>query len=99
MLGRCFAAESWHDVAIEEYREALERIEPGDKEAELTIRYDLMVSLMEHARTEQSLELAKEAVEICSTIARKDITYRDIRACRTQVDVLIKELSGPPSNG
>jgi tetratricopeptide (TPR) repeat protein len=98
MLGRCFAAESWHDIAIQEYKEALERTEPGDRETELAVRYDLMVSLMEHARGEKSLELARESLEICSSIARKDITYRDIRACRKQVDELIKELSGPSSD-
>ena len=99
MLGRCFAAETWHDIAIQEYKEALERVEAGDKQAELAIRYDLMVSLMAHARTEQSPDLAREALEICSSIARKDITYRDIRACRKQVDELVKELSGPSSDG
>ncbi len=95
MLGRCFAAESWHDIAIQEYKEALERMEGGDKVRELAIRYDLMVSLMEQARSEQSLELAREALDICSSIARKDITYRDIRVRRKKADELIKELSGP----
>ena len=99
MLGRCFAAESWHDIAIQEYKEALERLEAGDKDTELSIRYELMISLMEHARLEKSLELARESLEICSSIARKDITYRDIRTCRKQVDELIKELSGPSSDG
>ncbi len=94
LLGRCFAAESWHDIAIQEYKDALERVEPGDRETELTVRYDLMVSLMEHARTEHSLELARESLEICSSIARKDIGYRNIRQCRKDVDQLIKELSG-----
>ena len=92
MLGRCFAAEGWHDVAIAEYREALERVEPGDKVTELAVRYDLMVSLMEHARGEKSLDLAREALGICSSIARIDIGYRDIRACRRAVDELIKEM-------
>jgi tetratricopeptide (TPR) repeat protein len=99
MLGRSFAAESWHDMAIQEYKDALERVEAGDKATELAIRYDLMVSLMAHARTEQSLELAKESLEICSSIARKDITYRDLRACRKQVGELIEMLSGPSSDG
>jgi tetratricopeptide (TPR) repeat protein len=99
MLARCFAAKSWHDMAIQEYKVALERVDAGDKKTELAVLYDLMVSLMGHARTEQSPELAKEALEICSSIARKDITYRDIRACRTQVDELVKELSGPTSDG
>ncbi|MCH8165909.1 MAG: hypothetical protein IH889_09905 [Planctomycetes bacterium] len=98
MLGRCFAAESWHDIAIQEFKEALERVEPGDKETELAILYDLMVSLMEHARQEKSVPLAKEALEICSSIARKDITYRNIRECRKDVAELIGNLSGPSSN-
>jgi tetratricopeptide (TPR) repeat protein len=95
MLGRSFAAQEWHDMAIQEYKEALERVEPGDKNTELSVRYDLMVSLMEFSRQEKSLELAREALDICSSIARKDITYRDIRACRMQADKLIKELSRP----
>lgn len=94
MLGRSFAAEGWHDIAIQEYEEALDRIEVGDKEAELAIRYDLMVSLVEHARLERSLEQSKRALEICSSIARRDITYRDIRSWRKRVDELMRELSG-----
>ncbi len=95
MLGRSFAAQAWHDIAIQEYKEALDRVEPGDKDTELSIRYDLMVSLMEFAQQEKSLELAREALEICSSIARKDITYRDIRTCRMEADKLIKELGRP----
>ncbi len=98
MLGRSFAAETWHDDAIKEFKEALERVEPGDKETELSVRYNLMVSLMEFARDEKSLESAREALEICSSIVRKDITYRDIRACRSQVGELIKELAGTASS-
>ena len=70
----------------------------GDKETELSVRYDLMVSLMGFARDENSLETAREALEICSSIVRKDITYRDIRVCRKQAGELIKELSGPASS-
>ncbi len=98
MLGRCFAAQSWHDEAIGEFKEALERVEPGDKETELSVRYDLMVSLMGFARDTKSLEIAREALDICSSIVRKDITYRDIRSCRKQADELIKELTGPASS-
>jgi tetratricopeptide (TPR) repeat protein len=99
MLGRSFAADGFHDMAIQEYKEALERLETGDKDTDLAIRYDLMVSLMEQARRERSLEHARQALEIASTIARKDITYRDIRNRRKQADELIRELSGPPPAG
>jgi tetratricopeptide (TPR) repeat protein len=99
MLGRCFAAENWHKEAIAEYQEALERIEPGAREVELQIRYDLMVSLMAHARDERSRDLALQALEICSSIARKDITYRDIRDCRRQLDELVRQLNPQPQEG
>ncbi len=91
-LGRCFAAEGWHMEAIEEYKEAIHAIDVGDPEVELGIRYDLMVSLVAHARDENSVEIAREAKGICSEIARKNITYRDIRAKRKEVDEVIKEL-------
>lgn len=94
LLARCFAAESWHDIAIQEYKEALGRVEAGDKDTELAIRYDLMVSLIAQAAAEESLDLAREALEICSSIARKDISYRDIRKFRKDVDELTKRLSG-----
>ena len=99
MLGRCFAAESWHMEAISEYKEALASIDATERDRELSVRYDLMVSLIEHARFERDPGLAKEALEICSTIARKNITYRDIRTKRKEVDQLIRDLTGgaPPA--
>lgn len=94
LLGRCFAKESWHPEAIAEFRDALKAIEGGEQDLELRIRYDLMLSLIELARMEQSLDVAKEALEICSGIARKNITYRDIRTRRKEIDELVRELSG-----
>ena len=91
-LGRCFAQEDWHAEAIAEFRETLEKIEPGDQERELEIRYDLMKSLIAMARTERSSEDARDALEICSWIARKDITYRDIRDRRKEIDQLVREI-------
>jgi histone H3/H4 len=58
------------------------------------VRYDLMLALLEAAREENSLEIARKAKTICSEIARKDITYRDIRTKRREVDELIKSISG-----
>ena len=96
MLGRCFAEETWHIEAIQAYKEVLEHVEPTEKEMELAIRYDLMVSLMANAREERSLDLAKEARGICTSILQQDVTYRDIRSARKEVDQLIKEVSGQP---
>jgi tetratricopeptide (TPR) repeat protein len=96
MLGRCFAKQGWHSDAIHEYQEAIASIDVTEKDRELFIRYDLMESLMEHARAERSVDLAKQALEICSAIVRKDITFRDIRNRRKEIDQLIKDLSGTP---
>lgn len=92
MLGRCFAAEGWHNEAIGEYREALAAVDATTSDREQDIRYDLMLSLAAQAREEKSSAYAKEAVEICSVIMRKDISFRDIRAKRKELDVLLKEL-------
>ena len=94
MLGKCFSHENWHQEAVGEFREALERIEGTEKERELPIKYDLMLSLIDLARDNHSMEDAKEAAEICSGIVRKDISYRDIRVKRKEVDTLIREIDG-----
>jgi tetratricopeptide (TPR) repeat protein len=94
LLGKCFAGQGWHLEAISEFKEALQAADATEKEREQAIRYDLMVSLIEHARAERDVAIAKEALEICSLIARKNITYRDIRAKRKEVDQVIKELTG-----
>ncbi|MAD78549.1 MAG: hypothetical protein CMJ51_04160 [Planctomycetaceae bacterium] len=92
MLGKCFSHEGWHQEAVGEFREALERIEGTEQERELPIRYDLMLSLIDLARDNNSMEEAREAAEICSAIVRKDIGYRDIRVKRKEVDTLVKEI-------
>ena len=94
MLGKCFAHEGWHQEAVGEFREAIENLDGTEKDSELMIRYDLMLSLIDLARHEKSAEEAREAAEICSAIVRKDISYRDIRQKRKEVDTLIKELEG-----
>ncbi|MBT5656642.1 MAG: hypothetical protein HOI89_02505 [Phycisphaerae bacterium] len=93
MLGRCFAAEGWHSEAIDEYKDVLAKIDATEAERELEVRYDLMKSLAELAEREKSDEHAREALEICSGIARQDIMYRDIRDRRRALDALVRSLS------
>lgn len=93
-LGRCFAAEGWHQEAIGEYRDALQALDASDKERELEIRYDLMLSLMAAARDESSLAMAKEAAELCSNIVRRNIGFRDVRTKRKEIDQLVRDLGG-----
>lgn len=91
-LGRCFAAEGWHTEATGEFKESIKALAGGDNDTELSLRYDLMQSLASKAKNDDNIDLAREAMEICSSIARKDISYRDIRECRRTLDDLIKEL-------
>ena len=93
LLGRCFAAETWFAEAVEEFKAALSAIDPSQSEREVEIRYELMLALIELARSERSLQHAKDAAEICSAILRKDIGFRDIRTRRKELDALVKELS------
>jgi tetratricopeptide (TPR) repeat protein len=99
MLGRCFAKEQWHIEAIQEFKEALEAIDATQRDHELPMRYDLMLSLIAHARGERDLDLAKEARDISSVIARKQIAYKDIRAKRKEIEELIKELGAEQGSG
>ena len=91
-LGRCFAAEGWHTEATGEFKESIKALAGGDNDTELSLRYDLMQSLASKAKNDDNIDLAREAMEICSSIARKDISYRDIRECRRTLDELVKEL-------
>ena len=86
LLGLCFAKEGWHQEASDEFREALDGIDATTRDHELPIRYDLMVALIGRARSDNSVDYAREALEICSSIARKNITYRDIRTRRKELD-------------
>ena len=94
MLGKCFSAMGWHTEAIGEFKDALSGIDATERDREQPLRYDLMVSLMDVARAERSLTSAKEAFDLCSAIVRKDISYRDIREKRKEIDALLKELGG-----
>ena len=93
LLGRCFAIEGWHNEAIAEFKDVLSKIDATESERELEVRYDLMVALIDLAEAEQSEEHAREALDICSGIARQDITYRDIRERRRTIDALVRSLT------
>ena len=93
-LGNCFARSGWHPEAISEYREALEHLDGTERDRELPLRYELMLSLIALARDERSVQHAREAAEICSQILRKDISFRDIRDRRKEIDTITRELTG-----
>ena len=91
-LGRCFASEGWYTEAASEFKESIKALAGSDNDTELSLRYDLMQSLAKKAEADDNIDLAKEAMDICSGIARKDISYRDIRDCRRELDALVKKL-------
>ncbi|MEY4182155.1 MAG: hypothetical protein RLZZ217_781 [Planctomycetota bacterium] len=93
LLGRCFVQEGWHGEAVGEFKEALAALDVTTGDREMDIRYDLMVTLIELARAEKSIQHAKDAQELCSAILRKDIGFRDIRARRKETDELVRQLS------
>lgn len=93
MLGRCFAKAGWMSEAIEEYREAIGALDATQAERELEIKYDLMLALIALAQQEKSSALAKEAADICSTIVRRNISFKDVRQKRKDVDELVRALS------
>jgi len=95
MLGLCFAKSGWHPEAVSEFREALEHLDATERDRELSIRYDLMLSLIELAKEQRSLEHAREAAEICSQIIRKNISFRDIRERRKEIDTITRDLAPP----
>jgi tetratricopeptide (TPR) repeat protein len=95
MLGLCFARSGWHPEAVSEFREAIENIDATERDRELSIRYDLMLSLIALAKEQRSLENAREAAEICSQIIRKNISFRDIRERRKEIDTITKDLAPP----
>ena len=91
-LGMCFIKEGWYSEAIAEFKETLSNMDIGDTNRNLDIQYDLMKALIKHANAEKNVKYAKESLEICSAIARKDISYKDIRNKRREIDNLIKGL-------
>ncbi len=92
-LGRCFAASGWHDEAVLEFEEALKAIDVPDADLEQSIRYDLMLSVIEQSRVNRSLDLAKKAKDIASVIMRKSVSYRDIKDKRNEIEELIRTFS------
>ena len=93
-LGRCFAEEHWHQEAIAEYRDSLESIDATTRDHELSIKYDMMVSLIALARdTRIPASSPRKRPRSAPSIVRKDIKYRDIRDRRREIDELSKSMN------
>ncbi len=91
-LARSFSAMGWLDEAQDTYREAVESHPTEGDELGLELRYGLMDVLERNAREQKSLEAAKEAFKLASSIAIQQINYRDIRERREKLQALVKDL-------
>ncbi|MGD9790535.1 MAG: hypothetical protein AB7Q00_00230 [Phycisphaerales bacterium] len=91
MLAQCFLKMGWVDEAIETFRNAL-----GGKEVmgdtQMDLQYGLMTALQAKAENERDLPCAEEAEKLASSIAIKQITYKDVRARRETLKKLVLDL-------
>ncbi len=94
LLGQSFQKLGWHNEAAGMLKQAAEAHHSSDDELALELRYGLMLALEEKAREERDIDAAEEAVQLASAIAMKQISYRDVRARRDELQKLIKELRG-----
>jgi len=78
-LGEAFAAKKWFDEAIDTFRRGIDSHERNDDKLALDLRYDLMDALSQKAEKEESMEIAREASDIASEIAQRNINFKDIR--------------------
>lgn len=92
-LGKSFLATDWIPEAIETFRAALEVRDIAD-DVKLELQYNLMLALKKKGATEKDLQAAEEADKLASSIAMKQITYRDIRAQREELRKLVASLRG-----
>lgn len=96
LLGQSFLAMGWLDEADGTFRRAIDAHESSSDELGLSLRYNLMVTLSKRATENRDLVAAEEALKLASGIAIQQITFRDIRERREQLQSLVKELRAAP---
>lgn len=98
-LGAAFAAIGWHAEAVETYRHALEVHPDPEGQGALDLRYGLLCALQSQAEAMQDLASADEADKLASSIARQNISFKDIRDRRDQIKQLAMELRRTGGSG
>ncbi len=91
-LGLAFQKIGWNDEAIETLRQAMTMIQAGDADTEMTLKYALMEALIARGTEQSAMGDADEAMKLCSSIATENINYKDIRAKREEIKVLIAKV-------
>jgi len=92
MLARSFSKIDFLDEAVQTFRDAVEAQQIPDDDTGMDLRFGLMGALRDHAEEERDLDSAKEAEKIASSIAIKQIDYRDIRDQRVALKELVRSL-------
>ncbi|OAB63977.1 hypothetical protein AY599_16400 [Leptolyngbya valderiana BDU 20041] len=92
MLAQSFLAMGWGDEAVTTFRQALEAHGRDGDETGMEINYGLMDALLTKATDHRDLEAAVEADKIASSIAIKDISFKEIRQKRDAIKKLLVEL-------
>lgn len=92
MLGEAFGKIGLTDPAIDTLKQALESHSDSNDDLGYQLRYSLMATLAEKARTDRSLESAREAERLASGIAVSRFDYRDIQQRYEEIKKLVIEL-------
>ena len=92
LLGQCFQFMDWGDEAESTFRRALEGHENQNDELGLTLRYDLMQAIATRAEREKNIEAAEEALKLASGIAIKQLSFRDIRERRDEIQQMVRDI-------
>lgn len=92
MLAQSFLQIAWMDEAVETFRRAIEAHRSPDDEVGMDLRYWLCKALMTRAEMRGDRPSAEEAEKIASSIAIRQINYRDIRDIREQVKAILGSL-------
>ena len=92
-LGFCYIHMDWLDAAITTLKEGIDAYQgPQDDDLPKDMRYLLVDALEKNARKLKSVDNAREALEVASSLLQIDIRYRDIRERVNGLNALIKEL-------
>ena len=91
-LGDAFDALGFSVESINAYRTAIEEHPTESDDMALELRYGLLKALKKSAEESRELPAAEEAFALAAWISSRKLTFRDIRAQRTELDALVKAL-------
>ena len=92
MLAQSFLAMQWGDEAVTTFRQALDAHGRDSDDTGMEINYGLMDALLTKATDHRELDAVVEADKIASSIAIKNISFKEIRQKRDAIKKLIAEL-------